>query len=851
MLGDLGQDLRYGLRMLRKDPGLTMATVLPLALGVAANTAVFTVYNAVALRPIQARDPGRVVNVYRSTASEPYGLGFSNPDYLFLREHNTRFADLIAAAGSQVALGGGATEPGPVSKGGLSGLAGIRFFHQMAGSAELVPAALVSDNYFGTLGIPPSLGRTFLPEEARGAYPVVMLSHAFWQRRFDSDRSVVGKTLELNGRPFTIVGVTARDFLGTYQNVRNVWLPIGAYPFVAPAHDVLHDAESNCCQVFGRLRPDVTREEAAAGSTLLSERVRKTHPPGSDNGRPVTITLTPGSPFGFNTSPEITGVAGLVLGAVGLVLAIACTNVAGLQLARSVARQREITVRLAVGASRGRVVRQLLTESALLGVFAGGLGLLVAWWAVRLLVTAISNSLPPVWGTLALEVDPDLRVFAFTMAISLAAGLLLGLTPAREGSKVDLHSALKREDTVGRPGRGGWRLRDLLVAGQVALCATLLIAAALLVRGSARALEVDPGFDTKTVLGVGVVMPPGLGYDDAKGGAIVNQLTERFRGVAGVRSVARGRIPLAGGVRLAGVRSDAESDSAARLPAAYYGYVSPEYFETMAIRIVRGRGFTRDDGEASVIVSAAAARTLWPGRDPLGQRVRLDASTQFHDALLHPVGEAREVVGVAADLRSVWLDRADPAYFYLPMPRERFYESLVVRAENDPGALMEPLGREVRAVDPSLVVYAETVSGLITNNPSFVLSRIGAILASVVGVLGLLLAAVGIHGMVSHGVALRTREVGIRMALGAPRASVLGLVIREGMQPVAWGTGAGLLAAAGASRILGSLLFGVSSLDPVAFVGGCALLSGVAVLASYLPARRATRVDPVVALRHD
>jgi predicted permease len=851
MLGDLLQDLRYGLRMLLKHPRLTVATVLPLALAIAANTAVFTVYDVVALRPIQARDPGRVVNVYRSTALEPQGLRFSHPDYLFLREHNTRFADLIAGGGIQVALRGGATERGPVSKGGISGLAGIRFFHQMAGSAELVPAALVSDNYFETLGIPPSLGRTFLPEEARGAYPVVMLSHPFWQRRFDADPSVVGKTLELNGRPFTIVGVTAKDFLGTYQNVKPVWLPLGAYPFVAPAHDVLQDAQSNCCQLFGRLRPGVTREEAAAELTILAERLRRTHPPASANSRPATITVTPGSPFGLRNSPEIMGAAALVLGAVGLVLAIACANVAGLQLARSVARQREITVRLAVGASRGRVVRQLLTESALLALLAGSLGLLLAWWAVRLLVTSISNSLPAIWGTLALQVDPNLRVFAYTLAIALAAGLLFGLTPALEGAKVDLHSALKREDAAGRAGRRGWRARDVLVAGQVALCAMLLIGAALLVRGSARALEVDPGFETRAVLGVGVVVPPGLGYQAVKNGDMVNQLVERFRGVAGVKSVARGRIPLAGGVRQAAVRSDEGRDSGGRLPASYYSYVSSEYFETLSIPIVRGRGFSVADGEGSIIVSANAARTLWPGQDPLGRRVRLDASTQFHDAALHPAGESREVVGVAADLHSVWLDHADPAYFYLPMPRERFYESLVVRAENDPGALMESLGREVRAVDPSLVVYAETVSGLITNNPSFLFSRIGAILSSVVGTLGLLLAAVGIHGMVSHGVARRTREMGIRMALGAPRARVLRLVIREGMQPVAWGMGAGLLAAAGASRVLGSLLFGLSGLDPLAFVGGCALLSGVAILASYLPARRATRVDPVVALRHD
>jgi putative ABC transport system permease protein len=839
--------------MLRKDPGLTAATVLPLALGIAANTAVFTFYNAVALRPIQARDPGRMVNVYRSTGTEQYGLTFSHPDYLHLRDHNTRFSDLIATGGTQLALSGGEATIGPAAKGGIVGLAGIRFFHQLTGSAEIVAGALVSDNYFSTLGIPPALGRTFLPEEYRGAYPAAMLSFNFWQRRFNADASIVGKTLTLNGTPFTVVGITVRDFLGTYQSVRDVWLPLGAFRYVEAGRDPLDDGEHGCCRVFGRLDPMASREDAAAELTVLADGLRRTHPPSSDFSRPVTITVTPGSPFGFQSSPEVMGGVGVVLGAVGLVLAIACANVAGLQLARAMARQREITVRLALGASRGRVVRQLLTEAALLALLAGGVGLMAAWWAVRILVTAISSSLPAVWGTLALQVDPDLRVFAYTVAISLGAGVLFGLTPAVEGSKLDLHAGLKRGD-AGLGASSRWRARDVLVAGEVALCATLLIGAGLLVRGSARALEIEPGFETKRVLGMGIDMPPGLGYDPGRSAATVRELAARFRTVPGVRAVARGRIPLAGNLRQASVLASGPAGGSRALPPSYYSYVSPEYFEVLGIPIVRGRAFTEPEGAAAAvtIVSAAAARALWPGEDPLGKHLALDASTRFHDAEgLYPAGQSLEVVGVAADLRSVWLDHVDPAYFYLPMPRDRYYDTVVVRVENDPSLVMEALGREVKAVDPSIVVYAQTVEGLVTNNPAFVFSRIGAILSSAIGLLGLLLAAVGIHGVVSHGVMRRTREVGIRMALGAQGTNVVALVMREGMTPVGWGLLGGLAAAAGLSHVLERFLFGLRSLDPVSFAGGAAFLCGVALLASYLPARRALRVDPIAALRHE
>src|SRR5437867_51203 len=726
----------------------------------------------------------------------------------------------------------------------------------MAGSAELIRAALVSENYFSVLGINPAMGRTFIPEEARAAYPVVMLSYNFWERRFNSDREILGKTVKLNGKPFTVVGLTPKDFIGTYQNVPSVWLPISAFPLLELGRDVIRNREDNCCELIGRLKPAVTREKAQAEMTVLADRWRRTYLPGSEKSKPVAITLTPGSPFGFRPTAQVMTVVGLVMGAVGLVLLIACANVAGLQLAKSLARQKEIGVRLALGASRGRLIRQLLTEATLLAVLAGGIGLLFAWWAMRFLVTEISNALPAVWGTLALEVDPDLHVFGYTLITALFAGILFGLAPALETSKPNLTSILKEEGAAFGGELRRSRMRDLLIAAQVTICLILLIAAGLLARGSSRALRVEPGFETNRVLGMGIEMPPGRGYESKRSGAIVRQLAERFSRVSGVRSVARGRAPLAGGLRKASVLlGGSQEKSKDRAPTVYFSYVTPNYFDTLSIPIMEGRSFSDQEARAGApvtVISKATARKLWPRQSAIGKQITLDASTQFHTSdEPYPTGQPFEVVGVTPDLRSVWLNEPDPDYFYMPMPPDRYYESMLVRAENDPNALMAALGREAKAVDPNLIVYAETLDGLLTNNPAFVFSRIGAILSAIIGLVGLLLASVGIYSMVSFAVVRRTHEVGIRMALGARRTDVLRLVLRESMRPAALGMMVGLAASGAASRFLTALLFGLSPLDALAFVGVSAFLCTVALLASYLPARRATKVDPMVALRYE
>jgi len=847
------QDLRYGLRMLAKNPGFTALSVFALAVGIALNTAVFTAFNATALRPIQATDPGRIVAVYRSTLQDQNVEAFNYIDYLYYRDHNKVFTGLFAASEADVALSEAANAREPTRPtGGIAAAIGLRFFQQMAGTAELDRAAMVSENYFPTLGINPVKGRSFAATEP---YPVVMLSYNFWARRFRSDPSLLGKTLKLNGKPFTVIGITPKDFIGTYPNAPAVWLPVSAYPLLEAGRDPLHNSNDECCGIFGRLKTGVTLQQAQADTTVLAEQLRRTYPSGSKNNRPVTISLEAASPFGLHPSREVVTMLAALMSAVGLVLLIACANVAGLQLARSAARRKEIGVRLALGASRGRLMQQLLTEASMLAVIAGGAGLLASWFAERFLVASVAAALPPVWGFLAINVNPDLRVFDYTLGVSLVTGILFGLTPALEASKLNLNSILKEEGVSFAGKLRGLRLRHVFIGAQVAICLVLLIVAGLLARGSARAVSLNPGFETKRILGLDIEMPPGSGYDASKQRAIVHQLLQRFETAPGVKAVASGRVPLAGGLRTASALLDASArQSSTPAPEFYYSYVTPNYFDTLSIPIVRGRTFTDSEaraGAAVTVISEAVARKFWPGQDPIGKRITLDATRQYHGSdEPFPSGQSFQVIGVSKDIRSAWLNKVDPGLLAMPLPPTR-YGDVMIRADNDPNGLINELAEDVKAVNPSVIVYAETLDGLITMNPGFVLSRVGAVFSTIIGLLGLLLASVGIYGMVSYAVVQRTHEVGVRMALGARRRDVLTLILRQSARPVAFGMSVGLVLSAALSRLFSSLLFGISSLDPVAFLGVSLLLMSVALVACYVPARRATKVDPMIALRYE
>ncbi len=850
----LWQDLRFGVRMLVKNPSFTIVAVLTLAVGIGVNTAIFTAFNAVMLRPIQAPEPSRMVQISSSKETDL----FSYPDYLYYRDSNRVFSGMIAMTFAGVSMTGAPTAS-PTTKGGIARAAGFEFPQPLTASgSEHVLTAVASGNYFKVLKVDAVVGRTFLPEEdAIGAQPVVMLSDNFWERRFARDPNLLGRSLLLNGAAFTVIGITPHDFLGTAPNVPDLWVPLAAEAHLAPDNPMLRDRNSVCCRMYARLLPGVEREHAEAQMNTLAGRLRQMFPDGRAQSQAPRMVLTRASPFGVPDAGAMAIIL-LVLAAVSLVLLIACANVASLLLARSAARQKEIAIRLAIGASRGRLVRQLLTESALMSMLAGVIGLLVAWWSLRSLLVQVAASLPTYWGTIAIHVTPDQRVFAYMLLLALGATAAFGLAPALEASKPNLTSALKEEGAAfgGRLRKS--RLRDVLVGTQVAVSLVLLIAAGLMARGSLRAFTVDLGFDYRNVISFYIGIAKGVKYEPAKMAEVQRRLLERIEGLPGVMSVAvTSRVPLGGGNRSMPVSLDGHSVTDANGPAASYTLVTSTYFSTLGIPILRGRNFTlqelRDRANfegAPVIVSEATARKFWPGQEPIGKRIAFDsgAGSVPFPGEVHPRSASSVVIGVAKDVRSSRVDQIDETCVYLPA----LWGGIpILRTQGDPKPAIAALRRELPLVDANLEALVEDYRTAFSNQPAFVLSRIGAIGSTILGVLGLLMAAVGIYGMVGFTVSQRTHEVGIRMALGAHANDVLSLVLRETMRPVVIGIAVGLVAAAGLSRALVSLLFGLSTFDPMTFAGVAVFLMAVALVAGYVPARRATKIDPMEALRYE
>jgi predicted permease len=852
------QDLRFGVRMLRKSPGFTSVAVLTLALGIAANTAIFTAFDALFLRPRPVKDPDSLAAIFHVTPGERRGR-FSYPDYIYYRDHSKSFSDLSLFAFGMAVTSSDLPATGPEATPRIAGAVGFQLPQLLQGSAQPIMCFFVSGNYFPMLGATPLLGRILLPEDDQGnARPVVLMSGNSWQRRFHSDPKIVGSVLHLNGVAFTVVGVTPLDYLATASSVPDLWAPIPAkIALGAMTRQELENRQVMAGFPSGRLKRGVSLFDAQAELSVLAAQLRTQYP---ESERNMTVSVASARNNLSGLDPEAWAVVGAAMAAVALLLLIACANVASLLLARAAARRREIAVRLALGAGRWRLLRQLLTESVLLGLFAGALGLPLAGWMLHLLIVEIAAALPSFWGTIALEITPDIRIFAYTLLVSSAAGFAFGLAPALQASKSDVNSALKEEGSAFGQRLSRSRLRGILIAGQMAACLVLLISSALLLRGSQRALKIDPGYEARRVAYLEMYNPANLHYSQSRLLQLNRDLIQRIAGLPGVQSVAQASRGPIGGIRWVPVTPFDATPSTpganeSEPPVAGYSFVTPNYFDTLSIPIVRGRNFTLREAEGEspvVVISEATARRFWPAEDPIGKRLKIgsEKGTASFPGEKGPFVASSEVIGVARDVRSMDLRKIDESYVYLPLSQtHKWTSTLLARTEGDPTPLLPAIGQEVRRVDANLPVIGAPLYTMISMDPYFVVSRIGGLLASIVGALGLLLACMGVYGMVSYSVAQRTREIGIRMALGAERIQVLQLVMSEGFRPILSGIAIGIIASDGVSRALSATLFGLSPLDTVSFAGVSLLLTAIALLATWLPARRATKVDPMVALR--
>lgn len=819
-LVNLLQDFRYGLRRLWKSPGFTLTVVLTLALGIGANTAIFSLFNALVLRPIPAKDPARIVNVYRTVENENrYGV-FSYPEYVDYRDHNASLSGLAAFTGARMTLTAGSEKDATI------------------GSAETLQALLVSGNYFSILGVDASSGRTFAADEDQtpNSHPVVVVSHDLWQRKFQGDPTLVGSTLILNSLAYTVIGIAPKDFAGTEPDPADLWVPMMMLGKARPGAD-LKERDSMSLKLIGRLKPGIGREQAQAELTVLAGQFASTK---QDPNHKLSVTLTPGQVLDPQELGDVLPLAVLLMAAVGLVLLIACANVANLLLARAADRQREIGIRMSLGSTRGRLVRQLLTESMLLALAGGAAGLILALWMSRLLLASFH---PPGTHRFALSVSLDFHVLGYTLLLSVITGFVCGLVPALRSSRPDLAAAARDEWTAFGQRVSKSRLRSALVVSQVAVSLFLLVGAGLLVRALQKAQTVTPGFEMKNVYVVSADLAAHA-YDSARAQEFQRALTERLEALPGVRSVGLARTaPLGSSFAITQFAAQGHEPAPGfHFPTVNFNTVSPAYFDALGISIVRGRNFTSEDlsQQARVaIVSESMARRFWPGEDPIGKK--------FHGGGTSPY---REVIGVAKDVRNVYLWTSDEPYLYLPLsPADAPDMQFFVRTEANTSQRMGAMSSTVRDIDRSLQVSVQPLD----DNLSLWIwpSQLGALLSGALGSLALLLASAGIYAVMAYAVAQRTREIGIRIALGAQGNNVLALVLRQGMRLVLIGAAIGLGVSIVGSRLLSKFLYGISALDGLAFAGVTLLLMVMALLACCIPARRAIRIDPMTALRYE
>jgi putative ABC transport system permease protein len=809
------QDLRFGVRMLIKNPGSTAAVVIALALGIGMNTTVFSFVNALLLRPpARVEAPDRLFEVWlhnpRSSGAEGY-LPLTYPDYLHHRDHNQSFTAMLAFDGDPESV-----------------------IWNRSGEGQVVQGQLVSANFFSLLGVNAVLGRTFSGDDDQptNPQPVVVLGHAFWQQHLGSDSMIVGKTLMLNSVNYSVIGVAPRGFAGLLVGIEpDFWAPVTMVEQMTRDKGRLSNWHGHWLLAVGRLKPEASVTGARAEASIFEHQIELDHP---DLKRNLDASVFPAALVPGPYRAYVRAFTALLMTVFALVLLIACANVASLLLARATGRAREMAVRSALGAGRGRLVRQMLVESTLLSGFAGLAGLILAYWVAPLLLALKPASLP-----ITLRLPVDWRVLIFTATVSLICGVAFGLTPALRSTKVQVASNLKDEAQLA--GYRKSRLRSLLMIGEIATCTVLLVGATLCVRSLRNASSIDPGFSTQHVIAA-TLDPASLGYSKGQVRGFYEQLSEHVRALPGVTlasfvnhlplGAAREQTAVTDDMRSAPVKKDA-------LPVDILR-VSPGYFQTMGIPLLRGRDFASWESEWTskvAIINDALAQRLWKNQDPVGRRISF-----------HGENDTTEIIGVVKTGKYRTLGEDPIPVAYLPqLPPRR---TLLVRTSGDPSALLDTIRREIHSLDPNIAATdLETMQQYMTL-PLFP-ARTTGLLLGVSGFLALTLTSIGLFGVISYIVSQRTHEIGVRMALGAQYGDILKLVVRHGLLLTVIGLVIGLGIALGAAQLLSSLLYGIGPTDPTTFIGVALLLCAVVVLACYIPARRAVHVDPMVALRYE
>jgi predicted permease len=809
---ELWGDIRFGMRMIQKKPGSNAAVVLALALGIGMNTAVFSFVNALLLRPpagVQAT--GRLLEIWlhsrTSTGVQSYS-GFTYLDYAYYRDHSRALEGILAFDGD-----------------------GSQAIWNRSGEGQVIQGQLVSGNFFSLLGVNAALGRVIssADDQLGNPRPVVVLSHSFWQRQLGADPAVVGKTLVLNGAAFTVIGVAPAGFAGMLVATQpDFWAPVTIQARFTH-DDRLASRHSSWLIVSGRMRPGVNAVQAQAEMHVFADRLALEHP---DSNKELDAIVYPATLVPGPYRVYVRAFTGLLMAVFALVLLIACANAASLLLARAASRTREMAIRSALGAGRARLIRQMLVESLLLSSFSGIAGVLLAWWIARLLLQLVPPSLP-----ITLEVPLDWRVLVFTVLVSLLTGLVFGMVPALRSARVDAAPVLKEETKSA--GLRKSRLRTVLLISEIATCVVLLACATLCVRSLLHANSIDPGFDTRNIA-IATLDPGTLGYSPEKVSAFYSQLIEHVRALPDVAAASYTRhLPLGTSREQTkvGRQLGKESD---QIPVDVFR-VTPGYFSTLGVTFLRGRDLTQkesdDETAGAVVINEVLARKIWPGQDPVGQRIAFGGEKG-----------TSEVVGVvkAGKYRSLG-EEPIPVVFRGTLPPAR---TLVIRTSGDARPVIEAVRREVQIVDPEMVATGLQTIEEYMAFPLFPARTTGLLLGAS-GILAMGLTAIGLFGVIAYVVSQRTHEIGVRMALGARRTDVMRLVMRQGLYVTLIGLGIGLAAACAAARLLSPLLYGIGANDPATLAGVAIGLTAVAMLACYLPARRAMQVDPAVALRYE